>query len=132
MISRIKMNHFDLMKWLKTFLKLNWLTVEFQSTDEKSIVHWKVKLWLFDQNQVSKVTIHQDMSKYEKISSRNWKVKIHLWKVKIPILRIFCKCWKVHFFHNFVPNFHHDARWFKGNSLHEICISQWDIKHCRE
>ena len=77
------MINFDLITWLKTSLKINWLLVDFHSTDEKSTVHWKVKLWPFDQNQVSKIIIHQDMSKYKTYSSRNQNVKISFWKVKV-------------------------------------------------
>ena len=98
MISRIQLHNFDLMTWLKTFLKINWLIVDFQSTDQKSIVYWKVKLWFFGQNQVSKISIHQNMSKYETYSSRNQKVNISFWKVKISKLWIFSKCWKLHIF----------------------------------
>ena len=104
--------------------------MNFQSTNQKSIIHWKVKLWLFGQNQVSKITIHQGKSKYETSSSRNQKFKISFWKVKVFKLRNFSMCWKLHIFHNFKPIFHHDARWFKRNFQHESCRSQWDIKHC--
>ena len=67
------MHHLDLIAYFKSPLKIIGLTDEFQSTDEKSIVYYKVKLWLFDQNQVSKIIFHQDMSKYEVFSSRNQK-----------------------------------------------------------
>ena len=46
---------------------------------KKSTVHWKVKLWLFDQNQVSKIIFHQDMSKYKYCSSTNQNSRL-LWK----------------------------------------------------
>ena len=55
----------------------------FQSTDQNLTVRWKVKLWLFGQNQMPKIIIHQNMSKYETYSSRNQKVKISFWKFKI-------------------------------------------------
>ena len=97
-ISRVQLHHFDIKARLKTLLKINWLIVDFQLTDQKSIVHWKVKLWLFGQNQVSNIIIHQNMSKYETYSSRNQKVKISFWKVKISKLRKFSKCWKFHVF----------------------------------
>ena len=45
------------------------------------------------------------MSKYETYSSRNKKFKISFLKVKISKLRNFSKCWKIHIFHNFEPNF---------------------------
>ena len=32
------------------------------------------------------------------------------------------------FFLNFEPNFHHDARWFKGNFQYESCRSQWNLQ----
>ena len=105
MISRVQLHHFDLMAWLKTLLKVIWLIVDFQSTDQKSTVHWKVKLWLFGQNQVSKITIHQSMSKYETCSSRNQKFKISFWKVKVSKLRNFSKCWKLHIFSQLWANF---------------------------
>ena len=44
--------------------------------------HWKVKFWLFDQNQVSRITFHQDMLEYEVGSSIKSKVKITLEKSK--------------------------------------------------
>ena len=45
--------------------------------------HWKVKHWLLDQNQVSRITFHQDMVEYEIGSSRKSKVKITLEKSKL-------------------------------------------------
>ena len=72
--------------------------MNFQSTDQKSTVYWKVKLWLFGQIQMPKITIHKKMSKYETYSSRNPKFKISYWKVKISKLRNFAKCWKFHVF----------------------------------
>ena len=127
MISRVQFHHFYLMTWFKT-LQVHWIDRWIlQSTDQKSTVYWKVKLWLFGQIQVPKIIIHQNMSKYETYSSRNKKVKISFWKVKISKLRNFSKCWKFHF-HNFEQNFHHDARWFKRNFQHESCRSPWNIQ----
>ena len=124
MISRVQFHHVDLMTWFK-ILHDRWIL---QSTDQKSTVYWKVKLWLFGQIRVPNVTIHQNMSKYETYSSRNQKVNISFWKVKISKLRKFSKCWKFMFFHNFESNFHHDARWFKRNFQHECCISPWNLQ----
>ena len=88
------MHHFNLMKWFKT-LQIHWNDKWIlQSTGQKSIVYWKVKLWLFGQIQVPKIIIHQNMSKYETYSTRNQNVKISFWKVKISKLRNFSKCWK--------------------------------------
>ena len=56
------------------------------------------------------------MLKYEVCSSKNQKVKFHFEKSKFPRLIIFFKCWKIYFFHNFVPNFHDDGRRFKETS----------------
>ena len=50
----------------------------FQSTDQNLTVHWKVKLWLFGQNQVPRVIFHQNMSNYETCSSRNPKLQIRV------------------------------------------------------
>ena len=128
MISRVKLHHLYLMTWFKT-LQIHWIDRWiFQSTDQKSTVHWKVKLWLFGQNQVPKIIIHQNMSKYETCSSRNQKFMISFWKVKFSKLRNFSKCWKFHVFHNFEPNLHHDSRWFKRNFQQESCRSPWNIQ----
>ena len=105
------------------------MIVDFQSIDQKSTVHWKVKLWLFGQNQVSKITIHQNMSKYETCSSRNQKVKISFEKSKFSNLEIFLSVENFMFYYNFEPIFHHDARWFKRNFQHESCRYPWDLKH---
>ena len=43
-ISWIKIQHVDLISWLKTFLKVSWLIVEIWSTNKKSIDTQKVKL----------------------------------------------------------------------------------------
>ena len=82
MISRVQWHHLDLITWFKRS-QVHWIDRWIlQSTDQKSIVHWKVKLWLFGQNQVPRVIIHQDMSKYETCSPRNSKLKIRvlIWK----------------------------------------------------
>ena len=50
MVSRIQLHHFDLISYINSFLKINWLIAEIQSTDEKSIDTPKVKLWLFGQH----------------------------------------------------------------------------------
>ena len=63
-------------------ISLDW-QMKFVATDQKSTVYWKVKLWPVGQNSMSKITIHQKMSKYETYSSRNQKVKISFWKVKV-------------------------------------------------
>ena len=47
MIPRVQLHHFDLITWFKT-LQVHWIDILiFQSTDQKSTVYWKVKLWLF-------------------------------------------------------------------------------------
>ena len=131
MILRVQFPYFDLMTWFKT-LQVHWIeNWIFMSTDQTSNLSWKVTLWIFGKLHMQKITIHQNMSKYETYSTRNQKVKISFWKVKNSKLRIFSKCWKFMFFHNFEPNFHHDARWFKGNFQHESCIYQWDLKNFR-
>ena len=128
MISRIQIIHFDLMAWLKTFLKINWLIVYFQSIDEKSIVHWKVKLWLFGQNQVPRITIHQKM---KLVHQEIKKSRFHSDKWKFLNLEIFLSVGNFIYFHNFEPIFHHDARWLKGNFQHESSRYKWYIKHFR-
>ena len=111
------------MAWLKTFLKINWLIVEIQLTDEKSTNTPKVKLWLFlIKNWVSKITFHQDIQKYETWPSRNQESQ------NFQDLEIFLSVFKSYFFHDFMPTFHQDARWFKENFQHESCRSWWDIK----
>ena len=76
-----------------------------------------------------KIIIHQSMSKYETYSPRNQKVKISFWKVKISkLLEIFLSVGNFMFFHNFEPNFHHDARGLKRNFQHESCISPWNLQ----
>ena len=57
----------------------------FQSTDQNLTVYWKVKLWLFGQNQVPRVIIHQDMSKHETCSPRKLILKIRVFNLKIFI-----------------------------------------------
>ena len=83
------MHHFYLMTSLKTSLKFNWLTVEFQLTDEKSTIHWKVKLWLFGQNQVSKVTFHQKCQNMKLIHQEIKKSRFHFENSKFSNLEIF-------------------------------------------
>ena len=79
MISRVQWHHLDLIKWFKRS-QVHWIDRWiFQSTDQKSIVHWKVKLWLFGQNQVPRVIIHQDMKKHETCSPRKPNLKIRVW-----------------------------------------------------
>ena len=57
------------MTWSKT-LQVHWIDRWIlQSTDQKSTVYWKVKLWLFGQNQVPRITIHQKISKFKTKSS---------------------------------------------------------------
>ena len=82
MISRIQWHHLDLITCLKTS-QIHWIDRwSLQSIDQKSTVYWKVKLWLFGQNQVPRVKIHQNMSKCETCSSRNQRFKIWFWNLK--------------------------------------------------
>ena len=128
MISRIQLHHLDLITWCKT-LQIHWIDKwNLQSTDQKSTVYWKVKLWLFGQNQVSRITIHQNLSKCETCSSRNRGLKILFWNLKFLNLEIFLSIENFLFFLNFEPNFNHDARWFKRNFQHESCRSPWNIQ----
>ena len=81
MISRIPWHHLDLITWLKTS-QIHWIDRwNLQSTDQKSTVHWKVKLWLFGQNQVPRVIFHQYVSKHETCSPRNLilKIRVLIW-----------------------------------------------------
>ena len=43
-------------------------------------VYWKVKLWLFGQNQESRFIFHQNMPNHETCSPRNHKMQIRVWK----------------------------------------------------
>ena len=43
-------------------------------------VHWKVKLWLFGQNQESRFIFHQNIPNHETCSPRNLKMQIRVWK----------------------------------------------------
>ena len=82
MISRTQWHHLDLITWFKRS-QVHWIDRWiFQSTDQKSTVHWKVKLWLFGQNQVRRVIIHQDMSKYETCWPRKPILKIRVLNLK--------------------------------------------------
>ena len=78
----------------------------FQSTDQNLTVYWKVKLWLFGQNQVPRFIFHQDMSKCETFWSRNLILSYENFL----------------FFPNFSQLFHHDAIGFKQNIQHKSCI----------
>ena len=83
MDSRTQWHHLYLFTRFKRS-QLHWIDRWiFQSTDQKSTVHWKVKLWLFGQNQVPRVIIHQGMSKHETCSSRNLilQVRVQDWKI---------------------------------------------------
>ena len=51
----------------------------FQSTDQNLTVYWKVKLWLFGQNQVSRFIFHQNMPNHETCSPRNQELQIRVW-----------------------------------------------------
>ena len=82
MISRTQWHHLDLFTRFKRS-QMHWIDRWiFQSTDQNLTVHWKVKLWLFGQNQVPRVIIHQDISKYETCSPRkpNLKIRVWIWK----------------------------------------------------
>ena len=73
MVSRNQWHHLDLITRFKRS-QMHWIDIwVFQSTDQNLTVYWKVKLWLFGQNQVPRVIFHQDMSNYETCSSRNPK-----------------------------------------------------------
>ena len=77
MISRIQWHHLDPITWFKTS-QFHWI----DKWNLQSTVHWKVKLWLFGQNQVPRVIIHQDMSKCETCSPKkpNLKIRVWIWK----------------------------------------------------
>ena len=78
MDSRIQWHHLDLFTRFKRS-QLHWIDRWiFQSTDQKSTIHWKVKLWIFGQNQVPRVIFHQDVSKNETCSSRNLILQIRV------------------------------------------------------
>ena len=75
---RIQWHHLDLITRFKRS-QMYWIDKWiFQSTDQKSTIHWKVKLWLFGQNQVPRVIFHQDLSKHETCSPRNLILKIRV------------------------------------------------------
>ena len=83
MISRTQWHCFDMFNKFKRsqMHKIDrWI---FQSTDQNLTVYWKVKLWLFGQNQVPRFIFHQDMSNYETCSSRNQKLQIRVWNEEI-------------------------------------------------
>ena len=67
MISRIQLNHFDLMAWLKTSLKINWLIVDFQSTGQK--VNWYTKS--------QTLTLWSKLSFKDHISSVDWNSSVN-------------------------------------------------------
>ena len=119
------------MAWLKISLKINWLIVDFQSTDEQSNVHWKVKLWLFLVK--IKCQISQFIKTCQKMKLVHQEIKksrFHFEKSKFLNLEFFLSVGNSLFFHNFEPSFHLDATWFKGNFKHESCRSKWDLKYC--
>ena len=79
MASRTKWHHLDLITRFKRS-QMHWIDRWiFQSTEPNLTAYWKVKLWLFGQNQVSRFIFHQDMSNYEIFSSRNQKSQIRVW-----------------------------------------------------
>ena len=89
MYSRTQWNYLDILNKFKRsqMHKIDrWI---FQSTESNLTVYWKVKLWLFGQNQVSRFIFHQDMSNYEICSSRNLKSQIRVWNEEFSLLRIF-------------------------------------------
>ena len=78
MDSRITWNFLDMFNKFKRsqMHKIDrWI---FQSTEQNLTVYWKVKLWLFGQNQVSRFIFHQNMSNYETCSSRNQELQIRV------------------------------------------------------
>ena len=78
MVSRTQWNHLDLITRFKRS-QMHWIDRWiFQSTDQKSTVHWKVKLWIFGQNQMPRVIFHQDVSKHETCWPRNLILKIRV------------------------------------------------------
>ena len=120
------MHHLELMTWFKTLIKINWMIVDFQSTDQKSTVYWKSQTWTFWSNSSAK---DHNSSKYVKI----WnlfikKSRFHFEKSKFLNLEIFLSVENSCFFHNFRPNFHHDARWYKRNFQHESFIYPWNLQ----
>ena len=127
MTSRVQLHHFNLMTWFKT-LQVHWIDkCIFQSTDQKSTVFWKVKLWLFGQNQIPRITIHQNMSKFETCSSINQKIWIFGFEIwNFLKLENFPSIENFLFFLNFKPIFDHDTRWFKKSSQHESYRSSWN------
>ena len=78
MISRFQWHHLDLITCLKTS-QLDWIDRWIlQSTDQKSIVYWKVKLWLFWSKSSVKDHNSSKHVKYETCSSRNQGLKIRV------------------------------------------------------
>ena len=129
MISRVQLHNFYLMEWIKIFLKINWLEDKFQSTDEKSIVYWKVKLWLFFiKIKFQRLQFIKTCQNVKLVHQEIKKPKFHFEKSKFLKLEFFLSVGNFMFFHNFKQNFHHDARWFKGNFQHESYISPWNLQ----
>ena len=109
MISRIQMHNFDLMAWLKKFLKISWLIVEFQSTDAKSIVHWKSQtLTFWSKSSFKDYNSSRHVKMWNLFIKKLKKFKFHFEKSKFLNLEFFLSVGNSHFFHNFEPNLHHD------------------------
>ena len=67
---------------LKDPMELSWHTQQIQKIQMHKIfdcVYWKVKLWLFGQNQMSRFIFHQNMPNHETCSSRNQELQIRVW-----------------------------------------------------
>ena len=110
MNSRVQLHHFYLMTWLKTLLKSNGLTDEFFSQPIKSqlyteklnfdfLVKIKCQRSQFVKACQNMKLIHQEIK----------KSRFHFEKSKFLNLEFFLSFGNFMFFHNFEPNFHHDA-----------------------
>ena len=79
MDSRTQWHHLDLFNKFK-ISQLHWIDRWiFQLTNQNLTIHWKVKFWLFGQNQVSRFIFHQNMPNHETCSSRNQEMQIRVW-----------------------------------------------------
>ena len=57
--------------------------MKFDQPIKSQPMHIKSNFDFFDQDLISKITIHQDIKKYEALSSRNQESQKSVWKVKL-------------------------------------------------
>ena len=79
MASRIQWHCLDILNKFKKIPNAQDWQLNFPVNWSILTVYWKVKLWLFGQNQVSRFIFHQNMPNHETCSSRNQELQIRVW-----------------------------------------------------